>query len=377
MANAEHLKILKQGVKVWNQWRREHVIGRPDLSGADLSGVDLDDAHLAGADLSRAQLIGAHLSNAGLWVTDLGYAQLSGADLSRANLNSSDLTYADLRDADLSSAHLDESDLDHAQLNRANLSRADLHKSHLTYADLTDTDLSRANLGRANLSHAELGGADFTGVALMYTIFADNDLSEIKGLETVRHLAPSSVGIDTIYKSKGNIPEVFLRGSGVPESFIVQMHALIASTEPIQFYSCFISYSRKNQLFADRLYADLQNKGVRCWLATEDLKIGDKTRIRIDESIRLHDKLLLVLSKYSVASDWVEQEVETALERERREKRTVLFPIRLDDTVMKIDAGWPALIRNTRNIGDFRKCRNPEAYSQAFDRLLRDLKAGK
>ncbi len=76
-------------------------------------------------------------------------------------------------------------------------------------------------------------------------------------------------------------------------------------------------------------------------------------RTSIDESIRLHDKLLLILSHYSVASQWIEQEVERALARERKEDKVILFPIRLDQTVMDIEEGWPALIRNTRNIGDF------------------------
>jgi hypothetical protein len=107
------------------------------------------------------------------------------------------------------------------------------------------------------------------------------------------------------------------------------------------------------------------------------MKIGAKTRVAIDESIRLHDKLLLVLSKHSVASDWVEQEVEIALARERKEQRIVLFPIRLDEEVMKSDKGWPALVKNSRNIGDFRQWKNPEAYQKVLDRLLRDLKAGK
>ena len=52
---------------------------------------------------------------------------------------------------------------------------------------------------------------------------------------------------------------------------------------------------------------------------------------------------------------WVEQEVETALARERQQGTTVLFPVRIDDTVMTLETGWPALIRNTRNIGDFRR----------------------
>jgi len=50
------------------------------------------------------------------------------------------------------------------------------------------------------------------------------------------------------------------------------------------------------------------------------LKIGDRFRQRIDEAIRLHDKLLVILSANSVQSDWVREEVESCLEREWREK---------------------------------------------------------
>jgi hypothetical protein len=82
-----------------------------------------------------------------------------------------------------------------------------------------------------------------------------------------------------------------------------------------------------------------------------------------------------VLSERSVASQWVEQEVETVLEKERKENRIILFPIRLDNTVMEMDGGWPSLIRNTRHIGDFTSWKNHDAYLQALERLLGDLKA--
>lgn len=127
--------------------------------------------------------------------------------------------------------------------------------------------------------------------------------------------------------------------------------------------------------FAKRLYADLQNHNVRCWFAPEDLKWGEPIRTGIDEAIRLHDKLLLILSKHSVASGWVEHEVKTALAKERKEKRVVLFPVRLDKAVLDSPLFWATEIRHERNIGDFSSWKNHDEYQKAFDRLLRDLKA--
>jgi hypothetical protein len=168
------------------------------------------------------------------------------------------------------------------------------------------------------------------------------------------------------------LPVVFLRGCGLPENLIEYLPSLLS--QPIEFYSCFISYSTKDQEFADRLHADLQVKGVRCWSAPDDLKIGDRFRQRIDEAIRLHDKLLLILSKYSVESDCVREEVESRVEREHREKRNLLFPVSLDDAVMETDAAWAASIRRQRHIGDFKSRKDHDDYSKGLQRLLRDLR---
>jgi len=91
---------------------------------------------------------------------------------------------------------------------------------------------------------------------------------------------------------------------------------------------------------------------------------------------------VLILSKDSVKSPWVRKEVETAFakemkfEAERKQRRTVLFPIRLDDAVMRMEGAWVADIRRTRHIGDFREWKSHDKYREAFGRLLRDLKAG-
>ena len=107
------------------------------------------------------------------------------------------------------------------------------------------------------------------------------------------------------------------------------------------------------------------------------MKTGDVIRSRIDEAIRVHDKLLLVLSQSSVESSWVEKEVETAFEKERQQKRHVLFPVRLDDAVMQTSTSWAADIRRMRHITDFTDWKDHDAYQKAFARLLRDLKAEK
>jgi hypothetical protein len=136
----------------------------------------------------------------------------------------------------------------------------------------------------------------------------------------------------------------------------------------------FISYSSKDQEFVDRLHADLQNKGVRCWFAPHDMPIGAKIIDAIDEAIRLRDKVLLILSEHSVASDWVEEEVTRALDEERSRKTTVLFPIRVDDAVLNTTEAWARGLRIQRHIGDFCLWKDHDAYQKVLERVLRDLK---
>jgi TIR domain/Pentapeptide repeats (8 copies) len=245
--------------------------------------------------------------------------------------------------------------------------RPDFFEAHFTGADLFQTILLKADLTRAILTGAYIG----------WTIFGDVNLSTVQGLDTIKHAGPSTVGIDTLYRSHGNIPEVFLRGAGVPDDMVTYSKSLSKSLvgQPLQYHSCFVSYSSRDEALAQRLHADLQDKGVRCWFAPEDLKIGDEFRSRIDESIQVYDRLLLILSEHSVKSRWVQKEVETAFEKEGKENRIVLIPIWIDEAVMHSTVGWAADIRRERHIGDFRQWKDHDAYQQAFQRLLRDLKA--
>lgn len=237
-------------------------------------------------------------------------------------------------------------------------------------ANLTGTDLSHAFLKGADFNDTNLDGAYFDESYMGWTTFANVDLSVVEGLQTVNHGGPSTVGIDTLERSKGKIPLIFLRGVGVSKRFIEQLPAL--TTQSQQYYSCFISYSSIDQRCAERLHADLQAAGVRCWFAPHNMEIGIPIMRGIDEAIRSYDKLLLILSEASVNSPWVEFEVNQALHRETEQERTMLFPIRLDNTVLSTPNGWAAQLRS-RHIGDFRNWKQYDSYQKAFQRLLRDL----
>jgi uncharacterized protein YjbI with pentapeptide repeats len=352
MADEEQVKRLRQGAAEWNKWLAAERPQFVNLSFANLRGANLEHASLVRANLTGANLRGANLHNATLLD-----ANLARADLTGANLKGTYLGGADLYDANLIAANLTEADLTNVSLWATNLRGA-----HLT----------RAHLSGANLRGASLNGATLTGAQLWETVFADVDLTGVIGLEQCVHLRPSIVDHRTLQKS-GPLPLAFLRGVGLPDNFIEHLPSLL--NQPVQHYSCFISYSSKDDEFAQRIHADLQNSGVRCWFAPHDLPIGGKILDEIDVAIRLREKVVLILSEHSIKSDWVEDEVIKAFEEERKRGHVVLFPIRLDDAVMTTDEAWAAKLRAQRHIGDLRCWKDHDGYMQSFERVLRDLKA--
>jgi uncharacterized protein YjbI with pentapeptide repeats len=391
MANPEHLEILKQGVGQWNRWREERPDVRPDLSGAELIRFGLQKANFSNTNLQAAKLEGADLSDANLRESSLKVAMMSVANLYRADLSAADLFGADLTGARLVIARLDDAFLVNAELrgaslietrlNRANLAGAGLEFANFKLAQLESANLEGANLGWTGFNRANLDGANFAEALTRYTIFADLDLSGVKGLDAVRHNGPSTIGTDTIYNSRGKIPEVFLRGCGVPDEFIAYIGSMVG--RPIEYYSCFISYSTLDQEFAERLHADLQAKGVRCWFAPHDIQGGRKIHEQIDEAIRLHDRLLLILSEHSMSSEWVKTEIAKARKRETKEGKRVLFPVRLvgferlrDWECFDGDTGKDSA-REIREyfIPDFSEWKEHDSYQVGLGRLVKDLKS--
>src|SRR5688572_11344056 len=272
MADQEQLKIIKQGVQAWNKWREEHGNTKVDLSGADLSGVDLTGIDLRDARLTRVDFRNSNLQRVRLSLANLSRATLIGASLNQANFKETRLSHAiimnaDLRDADLSSAYL--------------------HKTILA-----KTDLSGAYLYKAHLSEVYLSESKFTNAAFADTTLGECDLSLAIDLEKASHHGPSTLGIDTIHKSKGKIPESFLRGCGLSDAdiqfvklsnpnfsnedinkILYKVYELRA-TQAVQISPLFISYSHADSPFVDKLERSLNDKGIRFWRDVHDMRSG-------------------------------------------------------------------------------------------------------
>jgi hypothetical protein len=379
MANEEHLALLTEGVEAWNGWRDASPKVAPDLSGADLSGRDLRGANLAEARLSLANLglsdlSGANLQGADLSGTELPLANLAGANLSvafaaradfgRADLRGADLTYANLCEADLTG-----SDLGLATLDEADLSLAVLDRVYAGGATFRSADLCEANLVRTDLSRADLSGANLTRSILGLTVFGDNDLSPVTGLEAVQHIGPLVLGTATIARCQGNVPTSFLASAGVA--------ATVASRDGELVEGCyvFISHCDSDEAFAGRVYADLQKIGLSCWLSPERLKGKDRFLSIFRELPPARVRLLVIASESSLEASWLEDEARMAFTSESRaEGIPVLLPICIDDVATESE--WVDDLRMTRSVCDVRGWEeNEEGFQETMETLAEDLKA--
>jgi uncharacterized protein YjbI with pentapeptide repeats len=182
VANPEHVNIIREGKHAWRQWRIDHS-ENPDLSGANLSNLDLE-----GLDLSHGNLIGAHLHAANLSGANLTKAILHGATLASSNLSrtvlqKTILANANLYDAKLIEAFITETDLTDAYLHKADFSKAQLMGSVLRQADarmakfhaatLHDTILAGADLFLADFREADLDHVDLSYARLIHANFED------------------------------------------------------------------------------------------------------------------------------------------------------------------------------------------------------------
>jgi len=148
-------------------------------------------------------------------------------------------------------------------------------------------------------------------------------------------------------------------------------------TENRQFSSCFVSYSSKDEPFAQALVSSLKQRGIKTWYAPEDIRPGDKIYDQVKSAIASFDRLIVILSDNSINSNWVTNEITMAMQKERQEGRRILFPVSLIDfdrlrswEAFDADAGID-LGRKVREyyIPNFSDWQNESAFEREVDKI--------
>jgi hypothetical protein len=282
----------------------------------------------------------------------------------------------------------------------ADLRGANLEEANLFWTNLYGANLRQANLNGTLLTSVILSAADLTETQIGSVSFADVDLSWVVGLAQVIQSHPSSIGVDTLALtlrgSGGRFTKeqlVFFENAGVPATLLEYLPSIL-ETNPLQFYACFISYSTRDEDFAEPLNQDLNQSGIKTWKWDRDAVRGRDLAQNIDLAIRSHDKTILVCSADSLTSPQVEREIQQALDKEvqiktanaerrkealaRRERpptvdADVLIPIRLDDTIFKWDSHLKGEVTR-RMVADFTDAPpGSDKYQRELQQLIKAL----
>ncbi len=123
----------------------------------------------------------------------------------------------------------------------------------------------------------------------------------------------------------------------------------------------FISHSRKDKAFIDTLIQALKTKKVDVWIDTESLRGGDDITKTIKKALLEIDYFIIVLSKNSVISEWVNFELSTTLVNEISLERKIVVPVLIDNCEL------PDSIKNRYYI-DFRN-----SFAEGFKNLMKTL----
>jgi hypothetical protein len=150
--------------------------------------------------------------------------------------------------------------------------------------------------------------------------------------------APSSIG----YHNYSQISAI------IPRRPIASLPANIAQarrTSSIEIFLCHAGRDKPTvRQFADILEQEIP--GAVRWIDEQRLLIGDMLVDEIRNAIGRDDQFFVpFLSDRSAESDWVQRELEWALEREDESGRTLILPVVLDDrgeVLMKLRDTWKA-----------------------------------
>ena len=405
MANMELVQIVKRGRDAVAAWREENPNTPMDLNECymshsripmvNLRGADLRNGDFMGAMVRRADLSNSYMNNVHFYRADLREADMSRAIAPGANLRGADLRNANLAGINLDGATLSEANLSGADLTNANLDRSNLDRVNFTGANLSGASFNGANLSRTNLSEATLNAADFYEAVLNdvvtedadfnnciigYTVFQNCAMDAALGLDSVRHDAPSTIGLDTLLRSRGALPQSFILGSGIPVA-VAGIQDSVADA-PVTTLEVHISCADGDIEFARQLEANLRGQGVRSWVFAEGFRGNPLVDRRassgeeeIERWVRHYDRIIVVCTAAGLDSETVRNDITAAQEAENTGDRWTMFLVDADGVMGAGRNRAARLLKEDHRVFDLTgQAAGSDEYQAALVNLIENLR---
>ena len=144
----------------------------------------------------------------------------------------------------------------------------------------------------------------------------------------------------------------------------------------------FISYSHKDELFVSALVREIQKYGIRLWFDRDD--VSTEARLlrfdatsenetvlfkMLERAIDRAERLLLVVSKNSIGSRWVEAETSLALKEVTRWKIPIDCLL-IEKNILLEAPAWVSGLAGVHRFYDFSNWQNPESWGSVLPTLL-------
>lgn len=131
-----------------------------------------------------------------------------------------------------------------------------------------------------------------------------------------------------------------------------------------QMRQVFLSHSHQDKRFVRPLARALRQRGIGVWVDEAEIKVGESLIAKLREGIDEVDFVVAIISPASVGSEWVQKEIDIAMNEEIKKNRIKVLP------VLKGDCELPGFLEG-KLFADFRKShQRKKALKKLVDSIL-------
>lgn len=124
----------------------------------------------------------------------------------------------------------------------------------------------------------------------------------------------------------------------------------------------FLSYSNKDREMARKIANELKGEGIDVWFDEWSIHVGDSIVQKIEQGLKESKFLVILLTRSSIESGWVEKEWHNKIEEEAKKRKVVVLPVKGDDSTT------PELLK------DKKYCDLTKGFEEALRELVTSIR---